>query len=212
MEEGVLQEVINWLRWVGLAHLYLAGGVLLLAPLGVAWAPFAAAICWLIARLRKLDGGPYAAAGAKSSALLFLPFFHVLARSLGVSLPVVAVRGTYWILYEAWALWIVAEVWGLGDVLIKAAAPGDSFAGVGVVLMAVLFLMIVPLHILLWIVSVRMLLERGKFASGTQGVSNAILPPPAFVESLFWIFGGALMFGFYIIAGVVIVHISTVGR
>lgn len=122
------------------------------------------------------------------------------------------VRGTYGILYAAWALWIVGEISILGQAVWKAAGPGDDFAGEGVLFMAMLFLLVVPLHILLWVVSFRALLDRSETVHEAVDGSESLLPPSAFVQSLAWIFLGALMFGFYLAASAIVFHISTVGR
>ena len=202
----------GWWGGVGVAFLWITGGVLLLAPLGLLWAPFAAGICGLIAHVRKQDRGAYAAAGAKSSALLLLPFFHVLARSLGASLPVVVVRGTFGVLYATWALWIVSEVFAFVSTVWKVTEPGDTFAGIGVVFMIMLFLLIVPVHVLLWIVSVWLLKTRRTSPEEVLTGPETLMPDSVYIWSIVWLFVGALMFSFYLIAGATIVHISTVSR
>lgn len=202
MEEGILQQIGSWLWWVGTADSWLAGAVLLLAPAGLLWAPFAAVICGLLAHLRNLDRGAYAAAGARSSALLLLPFFYVLARMLGTSIPVAVVRGAYVVFYQAWLVWILVEFLLLGDALWDAATLGDERAVPRAVFMLVLSLFVVPLHIFFWVLSVRMLIERNKYADESLGDPDPILPASVYIQSFAWIFVGALMFGIYLMGGI----------
>ena len=91
------------LESIGEVFLWIPVSVLLLALLGLLWAPVAALICVLVARFRKLDGESYGAAGAKHSILLVLPWVYLLVRMLfGRSLPVFFVAPVYVVIYSIW--------------------------------------------------------------------------------------------------------------
>ena len=199
--EGFLQLAYNLVRWAAIVELSLAGGVLLLAPLGLFWAPFAAGICGLIAKARKLDGGLYASAGAKASIQLLLPFFYVLARSMGWSIPSAAVRVTYVVLFQAWAVWVLFEVAIYVDVLWSGAIGSSAYRAGGAEFMTGMFVLVVPLHIFFLVVSARRLMKRDILASDALGATETLLAAKVYVQSLGWIFVGALMFGIYVVGG-----------
>lgn len=78
------------------------GCVLLVALLGMAWAPFAALICALVARTRGLSPYRYAVAGAMYSSLFLLPWVYLVTSMYGRTIPVILVRLTYVLLYGVW--------------------------------------------------------------------------------------------------------------
>lgn len=84
-------------------------GVMVLAAVGVLWAPVGALICLLTARFKNLPPGSYAVAGAKYSSLLFFPWFYLLMRMLtNNSLPMMVPFSGYLIIYAVWGFYIIS--------------------------------------------------------------------------------------------------------
>ena len=176
-----------------------AGGVILLAPVGLLWAPFAAGICGLIALARKREGMAYASAGAKSSATLFLPFFYVLVRALGGSLPVVAVRGTYAFFYAIWVMWVGVQSYFMIEVLGQLLSPRHSLNSDLGLIITLVFSLFVPLSVFLWVFSLKRLLRRTRPAEDDLGSPHRLLPAPAYLEPFAWFLVAALLHFFFLL-------------
>lgn len=95
--------------WSGIAAIafgvvfYAPIGALALAVLGVLWAPAGALILSAVARLRRLKPAPYAAAGAKASALALLPWVYMFVKlTLCRPPPALAVKAAYAAAYAVW--------------------------------------------------------------------------------------------------------------
>ena len=71
--------------------------------LGVVWAPFAAFICGIIAAARGANPYSYALAGAVHAALFVLPWFFLVARMFGRSIPWPMTALATIVVYVAWA-------------------------------------------------------------------------------------------------------------
>ena len=76
--------------------------VLIVITLGVVWAPFAALICGIIAAVRGSNPFSYAIAGAVHSALFILPWFYLVARMFGLSIPWPMTALATIVVYAAW--------------------------------------------------------------------------------------------------------------
>lgn len=95
--------------WSGTASItfgvafYAPIGALALAVLGLLWAPAGTLILSAVARLRRLKPAPYAAAGAKASALALLPWVYLFIKlAVGRPPPALAVKAAYMIVYAVW--------------------------------------------------------------------------------------------------------------
>ena len=99
---------------IGEALFWVPVGVLSLAVLGLLLAPGAALTCSLLARSRGFEGR-YAAAGARASSLLVLPFLYLLGHLLfGRSpFPRAVIMATYVFLYAVWLTLIAMYVLSL---------------------------------------------------------------------------------------------------
>ena len=86
-------------------------GVLFLAALGLFLALPAALLCAIVARFRNLPVGMYAAAGAKYTALLILPYLYLLTIMLfgKSSFPRLVVGSAYALLYTVWLTIVITN-------------------------------------------------------------------------------------------------------
>lgn len=83
-------------------------GVIVLAAVGVLWAPVGALICLITARFKNLPPRSYAVAGAKHSSLLLLPWFYLLMRMLSNnSLSMMVPFAGYLIIYAIWGFYVI---------------------------------------------------------------------------------------------------------
>ena len=167
---------------VGEFVLWVEVGVLLLGVLGVLWAPFAAAICALVARIRKLATGSYAAAGAKHSALFILPWLYQLVRMCDRTVPRFVVGAVYGLLYATWAL---AFLGGQGVALVILVADVNNaemhLPLAGMVIWIALYVVLLPLSALTWGVVGQTTLEasdrgRRKFTATAECYARWSLP------------------------------------
>ena len=88
---------------------------------GLVWTPFAAAICLIVARARRLGGEGWGKAGAQYSLLFFLPWVWLVLRMMGVPIPAAVARAGFALLY---CLWLLASV-------LLAGAGAFLTAGIG---------------------------------------------------------------------------------
>ena len=128
--------------------------------LGLLWAPFAAFICAVIARVRGLSSS-YAGTGAWYSMLFILPWFYLALRMLGVRVPQGLVRIGYTTFYGAWLYAAVAiTATGPGSILFQAE---EFRIGDAVMLTSGgLFIGCV------WFISLRQLLRRNEAATSIE--------------------------------------------
>ena len=147
---------------VGEVFFWVPVSVLALAVLGLLWAPFAALICILVARFRKLGGESYGAVGAKHSMLLVLPWVYLLVRMLfGKSLPVFVVVPVYGLVYSVWLVFYIAvfNVGGLVGSIIDVFVI-HSQPVVNVVLFFIVLGAMLPANLYTWRSSARALRHR----------------------------------------------------
>lgn len=86
------------------AYIAVAAAIFWLIGIGLIWTPFAAAICLIVARARRLGGEGWAGAGAKHSLLFFLPWVWLVLRMAGVPIPAAVARAGFALLYGVWLL------------------------------------------------------------------------------------------------------------
>ena len=86
------------------AYIAVAAAIFWLIGIGLIWTPFAAAICLIVARARRLGGEGWAGAGARYSLLFFLPWVWLVLRMAGVPIPAAVARAGFALLYGVWLL------------------------------------------------------------------------------------------------------------
>lgn len=146
------------------AMIYAVAALLLLIPLGIVWAPFAAAICGKIARKRGLDPGDgYIKAGLSSSFWLFVPWIYLVSRMRGKPLPHTLVVAAYCVLFLSWMFgtWVPAfglsllffrgdeRTWGPFDQL------GEKYELSGAILTSTIAIALPVITLMLWAVLLR---------------------------------------------------------
>ncbi len=163
---------------VGEFFFWIPVSILLLSILGLLWAPVAALTCLLVARFRRLHGESYAAAGAKHSILLVLPWIYLLVRMIfGRSLPTFLVAPVYVLIYGIWLIsyLVVFNVGGLVasvlDVLVTHSQPLASMGFFFIALSVIL-----PLNVYMWRSSVRNL--RRRYAADKESTCQSPLVVP----------------------------------
>ena len=117
IEHGINRRMVqltNNLVDLSAALVWVPIGILALSLLGLLLAPLAAVACVLVARYKGIEGS-YGGEGAKSSALLVLPFVYLLTRLMfGRSpFPKPAVTTAYALIYVVWLILIAIHVVGL---------------------------------------------------------------------------------------------------
>ena len=81
---------------------------ILLVPLSIVWAPFAALISASQARRRgSTDWRYYRMVGALYSVLLLLPWIYLTLRLAGRTVPLSLIRGVYIAIYVLWAFYLL---------------------------------------------------------------------------------------------------------
>ena len=103
------------------AYFALARIIFGLIFVGLIWTPFAAAICLIVARARRLGDEGWGKAGAQYSLLFFLPWVWLVLRMAGVPIPAAVARAGFALLY---CLWLLASV-------LLAGAGAFLTAGIG---------------------------------------------------------------------------------
>ena len=76
--------------------------IVLSMPLGVLFAPFAALICYIRARLMGLPPGRYARIGALYSTILLFPWIYLIVRMFNKTVPNFLIGIGYFVLYTMW--------------------------------------------------------------------------------------------------------------
>ena len=154
--------------------------LLLLIPLGIVWAPFAAAICGKVARERGLKPGDgYIKAGLSSSFWLFVPWIYLVSRMRGKPLPHTLVIAAYCTLFLLWMFgtWVPSfglswtffrgddRVWGPFDQL------GEQYGLYGAILTSTIAIAVPIVTLILWAVSLWQMSRR--YRNYRRGALNA---------------------------------------
>ena len=163
--------------------------VLLLSILGLLWAPVAALTCLLVARLRKLDGESFGAAGAKQSILLVLPWIYLLVRLMfGRSIPRSLVAAVYVLIYAIWLIFyiLVFNVVGLLASVLDILVTHSQSLTTMVILFIALSVML-PVNILTWGSSLRSLRRRYAADKKRACKSPPIVPHGDYMTPFVWL-------------------------
>ena len=147
-----------------------------MALLGLLWSPFAAAICFLIAHIRRWHPRPYALGGAKCSALFIVLWIYSVARLCGVSFPPFVVGTAYLFVYAVWALGLIgSQISTATAVMIIAIADSPSSLAWTISWLAV-YCIVVPLSVVTWGWSLRRLWRRYMASKVTTDSPRPLLP------------------------------------
>ena len=164
--------------------------LLLLIPLGIVWAPFAAVICGRIAHKRGLDlGDEYIKAGLASSFWLFVPWIYLVSRMRGKPLPHALVIAAYCVLFLLWMFgtWVPALVlssiffWTDGDPFGPFNKLGEQYELSSAILTSAIAIAVPIIALILWAVSLRQIFRR--YRNYRRGVVNA--SQSASIESVY---------------------------
>ena len=170
-----------------------AFGIIAPVLLGVLWAPFAAGICALVARVRALPQGPYAGTGARCSVAFILPWVYFLIRMFNLPVPRFVVGTVYVLVYLVWAVALIgAEGLSIAWLILDMAEGSTVSAGSLSFWIVVTFVVVVVMS-LTWVWSLIMLLP------ASHSHKESMEPPPAvsvegrFLQPFGWLFGWAFV-------------------
>ena len=178
---------------IGELAAWVAMGIIAPVLLGLLWAPFAAGICALVARVRALPAGPYAETGARCSVAFILPWVYFLIRMFNLPVPRFLVGTVYVLVYLVWAVALIG-----GEGLTTAGLALDLKEGSRVSAGALVFWIVVTFVVfvvmsLTWVWSLIMLLN------ASHSHKERMEPPPAvsvggrFLQPFGWLFGWAFV-------------------
>lgn len=189
-------ENINWggiaAFSLGVAF-YAPFGALALAVLGLLWAPFGALACAGVARLRGLTPAPYAAVGAKSSAIMFLPWVYLFAKlASGRPPPALIVKAVYALAYAVWLCMAVTKAALLGNFVYGAIFQDYSIglAAFGVVLYGAML----GGNVYTLRASVKKTLQRREDSRADRTGEDSLMPDNAYLTPFGWLIGWAICY------------------
>ena len=195
------QPLVNSLESIGAISFWIPVAVVLLAVLGLLWAPPAALTCMLAARFRKLEGESYAAAGAQHSMLLVLPWVYLLVRLLsGRALPVFIVAPVYILVYAIWFIFYIVGfnvgvlIASIVDVLVAHSQP---FARVALVF--VVSSVMLPINVYTWRMSIGNLRHRYALDKEHPRQPAASVPDGDYLAPFIWLIAWSIVVLFIII-------------
>lgn len=195
--DAVCVESIDWSGIAAIAlgaALYAPAGVLALAILGLLWAPAGALACAAAARIRGLDASPCAAAGAKSSAVMFLPCVYLFIKlASGRPPPALTVKGVYALAYAVWLCMAVVKAIALGNFVYGAIFQNHSIglAAFG----AVLFGALLGGNVYTLRASIeRTLQKRGDDSRADRAGADSLMPDSAYLTPFGWLIGWAICY------------------
>ena len=182
----------NW-GSIGEILFFVPVAVLFLAIVGLVWTPFGTLICAFVARFRGLKGEPYAAAAAKSSVLLLLPWVYLVIRlSFGRSLSRFAVMPVYVLIYATWFYFAALSVgWGLASIIDLFVTQSNSFEQDVVAMM--LFGMIAPVNIYTFIASLKKLHRRYALDRKPADHKGTLIPDGTYLEPFAGLIGWSVV-------------------
>ena len=179
--------------YISALSLVIAFGVTVLVLLGLLWAPFAAGICALVARVRALPQGPYAGTGARCSAALILPWVYFLIRMFDIAVPRFVVGTVYVLVYLVWA---VAFIGGKGVTiawLILDMAEGSRVSAGSLLFWIVVSFVVVVAMSLTWVWSLIMLLPASHSHKESIEPPRTVSVEGRFLQPFGWLFGWAFV-------------------
>ena len=172
-------------------------GVLLLGIVGLLWAPFAAAICTGVSRIKKLPAGSYAGAGVKHSALFILPWLYQLLQMLGWPMPRFVVGIAYGLLYAVWALvFIVGQGFAVVSLVSDSNDAERQLPLAGMIVWIILYVVLLLLSAFTWGWSVRRLWKGAAAGGAHPELPLRALPDNSYLEPFYWLYGWTVVFFF----------------
>ena len=157
-----------------------SGLVLLIAMLGVMWAPFGAVICGGTAKIKQLPVLKFAIAGALSSLFLFLPWFYLITRMAGKHFPRLLVVLSYIAVYSSWLYGpLLTYFWSY--VIIRESPELSDYFAAGGSSYLILSIYMIAVGVAMWTVSLIMLLITHHRRSDIDDESAGILPKQGYV-------------------------------
>ena len=164
-----------------------SGSVLLIALLGVMWAPFGAVICGGTAKNKQLPVLKFAIAGALSSMFLLMPWFYLITRMEGkhFSRPLAVLA--YIVAYSIWLygplltyFWYhVVMTMDIDDLSLETSSVDVSNTRI----------YMIAIGAVLWTVSLTRLLIAHHHRSDVNDASDDILPKMEYVMPFALLFG-----------------------
>lgn len=185
--------------WVGISTFslgvafYAPVGALALAVLGLLWAPFGALACAGVARLRGLTPAPYAASGAKSSAIMFLPWVYLFVRlASGRPPPALIVKAVYALAYAVWLCMAATKAALLGNFVYGAIFQdySISLAAFGVVLFGAML----GGNVYTLRASVKRTLHQSGGSRADKTGEDSLMPDNAYLTPFGWLIGWAICY------------------
>ena len=186
--------------WSGIAAIslgvafYAPAGVLALAVLGLLWTPAGALACAAAARLRGLEASPRAAAGARSSAIMFLPWVYLFVKlASGRPPPALIVKAVYALAYAVWLCMAIVKAIALGNFAYGAIFQGYSIglAAFGIVLFGALL----GGNVYTLRASIkRTLQKRGDDSRADKTGADSLMPDNAYLTPFGWLIGWAICY------------------
>ena len=172
---------------------WVAFGIIAPVLLGLLWAPFAAGICALVARVRALPQGPYAGTGARCSVAFILPWVYFLIRMFDIAVPRFVVGTVYVLVYLVWA---VAFIGGKGVTiawLILDMAEGSRVSAGSLSFWIVVTFVVVVVMSLTWVWSLIMLMNASPSHKESIEPPRTVSVEGEFLQPFGWLFGWAFV-------------------
>lgn len=169
--------------------------IVLSMPLGVLFAPFAALICYIRARLMGLPPGRYARIGALYSTILLFPWIYLIVRMFNKSVPNFLIGIGYFALYT---IWFFGSIVVVAAVVITSGIVAFGFSTeiertYGHILAFCAALIILCVDVVAWILSMALLdrFHRNHIPSEEILPDRAYITP--FAYALAWIVAAVML-------------------
>lgn len=163
----------------------------------IVWAPFASLKCASLARKRGLDANYYGCIGFMYSALLFVPWHHLVQRMQNRQFSFGTNAFNYTLLYILWLIVIAANAVIL-LITVGREVPWGMFH-IALVLAAL------ALGVPAWIVSLRTLSHRRSVEGGeSENLHVDVLPERVYIMPFVWTSANILALPVLLIIGIVI--------
>ena len=185
--------------------------VLLLAIVGLLWAPVAALTCLLAVHFRRLSDESYGAAGAKQSILLVLPWIYLMVRLMfGRSIPTPLVGAVYVLIYAFWLIVyiLVFNIGGLlASVLDMLVTRSESLTTMAIFFVALSVML--PGNILTWRSSLRSLRRRYASDKNSACKSPPVVPHGDYMTPFVWLIVWSIVILVITIVGALFGYVGT---
>ena len=184
---------MNTLTPIGELAALVAFWIIVPVLLGLLWAPFAAGICALVARVRGLPLGPYAETGARCSAAFILPWVYFLIRMFNLPVPRFVVGTVYVLVFLVWAVALIGgEGLSIALLALDMAEGSRVSAGALVFWIVVTFVVFVVMS-LTWVWSLAMLLNASHSHKESMEPPRTVSVEGRFLQPFGWLFGWAFV-------------------